>query len=64
MRRIYRSAVLLSLAGLLVPVPMMMLAVLTGLVQAYIFAILASVFIGAAVSEGRPSPQPASPAME
>ena len=33
-------AVLLTIAGLLVPVPIMMLAVLTGVVQAYIFAVL------------------------
>jgi F-type H+-transporting ATPase subunit a len=46
-------AVLLSLAGLLVPVPMMLLAVLTGLVQAYIFTVLTVVYLGAAV---RPQP--------
>lgn len=42
-------AVLLSLAGLLVPVPIMMLAVLTSLVQAYIFAVLTVVYLSAAV---------------
>jgi F-type H+-transporting ATPase subunit a len=42
-------AVLLSLAGLLVPVPIMMLAVLTGVVQAYIFAVLTVVYLTAAV---------------
>lgn len=42
-------AVLLGLAGLLVPVPMMMLAILTGLVQAYIFAVLSVVYLSAAV---------------
>jgi F-type H+-transporting ATPase subunit a len=42
-------AVLLSIAGLLVPVPLMMLAVLTGLVQAYIFAVLTVVYLSAAV---------------
>lgn len=42
-------AVLLSLAGLLVPVPIMMLGVLTSLVQAYIFAVLTVVYLGAAV---------------
>jgi F-type H+-transporting ATPase subunit a len=42
-------AVLLLIAGLLVPIPMMMLAVLTGLVQAYIFAILTVVYLSAAV---------------
>lgn len=42
-------AVLLSLAGFLVPVPMMMLAVLTAVVQAYIFAVLTAVYLSAAV---------------
>jgi F-type H+-transporting ATPase subunit a len=42
-------AVLLSLAGLLVPVPMMMLAVLTGVIQAYIFAVLSVVYLSAGV---------------
>lgn len=42
-------AVLVSLAGVLVPVPMMMLSVLTGLVQAYIFAVLSVVYLSAAV---------------
>jgi len=42
-------AVLLSLAGLLVPVPIMMLAVLTGVVQAYIFSVLTVVYLSAAV---------------
>lgn len=42
-------AVLLSLAGLLAPTPMMMLAVLTGIVQAYIFTVLTMVYLSAAV---------------
>jgi F-type H+-transporting ATPase subunit a len=42
-------AVLLGIAGLLVPVPIMMLAVLTGVVQAYIFAVLTVVYLSAAV---------------
>lgn len=42
-------AVLLGLAGLLLPVPVMALGLLIGAVQAYIFAVLAAVFIGAAV---------------
>jgi F-type H+-transporting ATPase subunit a len=42
-------AVLLAVAGLLVPVPIMMLAVLTGVVQAYIFAVLTAVYLSAAV---------------
>lgn len=46
-------AVLLAIAGLLVPVPIMMLAVLTGVVQAYIFAVLTAVYLSAAVRAGR-----------
>lgn len=44
--------VLLSLAGLIVPIPLMALAIVIGFVQAYIFTILATVFIGAAVETG------------
>ncbi len=40
--------ILVTLVGLLVPIPFMMLGILIGLIQAYIFAILATVFIGAA----------------
>jgi F-type H+-transporting ATPase subunit a len=40
--------ILIALAGLLVPIPFMVLGILIGLIQAYIFAILATVFIGAA----------------
>lgn len=39
---------IVALAGLLVPVPLMVLALLVGIVQAYIFSVLATVFIGAA----------------
>lgn len=42
-------AVLVAVAGLIVPVPVMMLFVLTGLVQAYIFAVLSVVYLSAAV---------------
>jgi len=41
---------IVALAGLFVPVPLMVLEILVGLVQAYIFTVLATVFIGAAVS--------------
>jgi F-type H+-transporting ATPase subunit a len=51
-------AVLLSLAGLLVPVPMMLLAVLTSLVQAYIFAVLTVVYLSAAVRAQPPERSP------
>jgi F-type H+-transporting ATPase subunit a len=38
-----------ALAGLFVPIPLMVLEIVVGLVQAYIFTVLATVFIGAAV---------------
>ncbi len=41
-------AVVVSLAGLLVPVPLMALELLTGVIQAYIFTVLSAVFIAAA----------------
>ncbi len=53
MSGVFIVGVVLSLAGLFVPIPLMALELLTGAVQAYIFAVLATVFIGAAVSEGR-----------
>ena len=40
--------ILVTLVGLLLPIPFMALGILIGLIQAYIFAILATVFIGAA----------------
>lgn len=43
-------ALVVALAGLFVPIPLMALEILVGLVQAYIFTVLATVFIGAAVS--------------
>jgi F-type H+-transporting ATPase subunit a len=50
MSGVFISAILLSLAGLFVPIPFMALDVLTGAIQAYIFTVLAMVFIGAAVA--------------
>lgn len=41
-------AIIAVLAGLLVPVPFLLLGVLIGIIQAYIFTVLASVYIGAA----------------
>jgi F-type H+-transporting ATPase subunit a len=38
-----------AIAGLIVPIPFMALGILVGIIQAYIFAILATVFVGAAV---------------
>jgi F-type H+-transporting ATPase subunit a len=52
MSGVFIGAIVLSLAGLLVPIPFMALDVLTGAIQAYIFTVLAMVFIGAAVAEG------------
>ncbi|WEK43236.1 MAG: F0F1 ATP synthase subunit A [Candidatus Sphingomonas colombiensis] len=43
--------IVLSLAGLLVPIPLMALEVLIGAVQAYIFAMLATVFIAGALGD-------------
>lgn len=45
-------ALLVALAGFLVPTPMMALDLLIGLLQAYIFAVLSTVYIGAAISAG------------
>ena len=41
-------ALVAALAGLFLPIPFMALEILLGLVQAYIFTVLATVFIGAA----------------
>jgi F-type H+-transporting ATPase subunit a len=43
-------AILVSLSGLLVPTPLMALDLLIGLLQAYIFAVLATVYISAAIN--------------
>jgi F-type H+-transporting ATPase subunit a len=42
-------AIVVFLAGLLLPIPFMLLGILIGIIQAYIFTVLATVFIGAAV---------------
>lgn len=42
-------AILVYLAGFILPVPFMLLGILIGVIQAYIFTILATVYIGAAV---------------
>lgn len=51
MSGVFIVAIVLSLAGLIVPIPLMALDLLTGAVQAYIFTVLATVFIGGAVNE-------------
>jgi len=48
-------AVLLSITPFVFPAVMNVLGLLTGLVQAYIFSVLATVYIAAAVHEARPS---------
>jgi len=42
-------AIVVFLAGLSLPIPFMVLGMLIGIIQAYIFTVLAAVFIGAAV---------------
>ncbi len=42
-------AIVLALAGLLVPIPFMAFAILIALVQAYIFSVLAAVYIGGGI---------------
>ncbi|MFD2146203.1 F0F1 ATP synthase subunit A [Mucilaginibacter antarcticus] len=44
-------AILLSISPLFIPIVMKALGLLTGMVQAYIFSILATVYIAAAVQE-------------
>lgn len=55
MSGVFVIAIVLSLAGLIVPIPLMALDMLTGAVQAYIFTVLAMVFIGGAVGDGAPA---------
>ena len=57
MSGVFVVGIVLSLAGLIVPIPLMALDLLTGAVQAYIFTVLAMVFIGAALAETRGATQ-------
>ena len=50
--------ILLSLTPFLFPIVMTALGLLTGMVQAYIFSILAAVYIAAATRVRKPKPQP------
>jgi F-type H+-transporting ATPase subunit a len=50
MSGVFLIGVVMSLAGLFVPIPLIALDLLTGAVQAYIFAVLAMVFIAGAVA--------------
>jgi len=58
MSGVFVIAIVGSLAALLVPIPLMVLDLLTGAVQAYIFAVLSMVFITSAVEKGKPQPAP------
>jgi len=51
MSGVFIIGVVLSLAGLFVPIPLMALDILTGAIQAYIFTVLSMVFIASAVGE-------------
>jgi F-type H+-transporting ATPase subunit a len=51
MSGVFIIGIILSLAGLLVPIPLMALELLIGAIQAYIFTVLAMVFIGSALAE-------------
>jgi F-type H+-transporting ATPase subunit a len=51
MSGVFVVGIVLSLVGLLVPVPLMALDLLTGAVQAYIFSVLAMVFISGVLGQ-------------
>jgi F-type H+-transporting ATPase subunit a len=55
------GAILLAVAGALFPVPLLLLGLLTGIIQAYIFGILAAVYIAAALQTDTPPSQEVSP---
>jgi F-type H+-transporting ATPase subunit a len=62
MAGVFVIAIVLSLAGLLVPIPFMALDLLTGVVQAYIFAVLTMVFIGSSIQgEDEPADNATAP---
>lgn len=50
--------ILLTITPFVFPVVMTLLRLLTGMVQAYIFSILAAVYIAAATQINQPQPQP------
>src|SRR5271165_5849596 len=52
-------AILLTITPFLFPIVMTLLGLLTGMVQAYIFSILAAVYIAAATRVRKPTPEPA-----
>jgi F-type H+-transporting ATPase subunit a len=52
-------AILLTITPFIFPIFMTVLGLLTGMVQAYIFFILATVYIAAATQNNKPNPEPA-----
>jgi F-type H+-transporting ATPase subunit a len=52
-------AILLTITPFIFPIVMTLLGLLTGMVQAYIFFILATVYIAAATRKSKPKPNPA-----
>jgi F-type H+-transporting ATPase subunit a len=60
MSGVFIVGIILSIAGLLTPIPLIALDLFTGAIQAYIFTILAAVFIGSAVREGAQEKQSAT----
>jgi F-type H+-transporting ATPase subunit a len=55
MSGVFMISIVLTLAGLFVPIPLMALDLLIGAVQAYIFAVLAMVFIAGVIAKPKPS---------
>jgi F-type H+-transporting ATPase subunit a len=55
MSGVFVIGLILSLAGLVAPIPLMALDLLTGAVQAYIFAVLATVFVAGASPKPLPN---------
>jgi F-type H+-transporting ATPase subunit a len=53
-------AILLTITPFIFPIAMSALGLLTGMVQAYIFSILAAVYIAAATRDGKPKPRSGS----
>jgi F-type H+-transporting ATPase subunit a len=54
-------AILLTITPFIFPIVMSLLGLLTGMVQAYIFSILATVYIAAATRTRQTQPEPGSP---
>ena len=52
-------AILLTITPFIFPIVMTVLGLLTGMVQAYIFSVLAAVYIAAATRTRKPKPEPA-----